>query len=173
MRNGRNQCSTALQIKVQFAPGSRSPGTRLRPGTSGRGSQVVRHGQRQPGVGGGLEDVADRQDRVVEPLAASRHRPDTVAEDVAEGDRRDEQRQGIRDGVLYEVDHRRREVVDTDPHVAVEDAVPEMQVLVPQRHVQPEGFANTAYRCCHGPGATVPPDPVANLSGKPGRGCRA
>ena len=39
--------------------------------------------------------------------------------------------------------------------------------------LSPKAFANTAYRCCHGPGATVPPDPVANLfryawTGSPG-----
>ena len=64
-------------------------------------------------------------------FAPSGRRPETVPEDIAEGDGRDEQGQRIREGVLYEVDYRGREVVNTDPHVAVQDAVPEMQVLVP------------------------------------------
>ena len=82
--------------------------------------------------------IADRKQRVVEGLAARGERAELVARVPAEGDRRHEQRERVRDRVGDDRHHRRRELQDAPAEVAVEERDPEVPVLLPQRQVEIE-----------------------------------
>ena len=85
------------------------------------------------------QEVADREHGVVEHLAPGGERAELVADPPAEQDRRHQQRERVRERVEDQLGDGRRELADAMPEVAVEERAPEVQVLLPERHVEPEG----------------------------------
>ena len=100
--------------------------------------QEVGEDESEPHVRRGGQDVRERERGVVEHLAARGERADPVSRDVAEDDRRDEQGEGVRGRRPDQLAHRRADVGDALPEVAVEEATPEVEVLLPERPIEPE-----------------------------------
>ena len=99
------------------------------------GASVDDH-QGEPRVGDRLQDVAERQHGVVEHLAARGRGAQPVPQDVRQQHGRDEQGERVRHRVEDERGDRGTLSEDALPEVAGQHAVPEVQVLLPQRHVE-------------------------------------
>ena len=83
--------------------------------------------------------------------------PTRLPGDVAEHDRRDEQRERVRDRGPDQVADRRADVRDARAEVAVEEAAPEVEVLLPERLVEPERLREVAVELLRGGGVGLEP----------------
>ncbi len=94
--------------------------------------------------------VLPGEEGVIQPAGPRSERTDLISGEPAEQNRRKQDEEVVRDRSLNNRDHRLRIQPGADPQVSMEEGFPEIQVLLPERDVQTEGFDVVTAEDFHG-----------------------